>query len=103
MIIVIMYLFITFTTFIMNTKSLTGPDFKDILQFLLILIGPYAIIFFLKANNSDFLTEENKKQILEAYETYSREKQDVETPSSKRYSSTTNEKSPVPNQQSSPF
>lgn len=107
MIIVIMYLFITFTTFIMNTKSLTGPDFKDILQFLLILIGPYAIIFFLKANNSDFLTEENKKHILEAYETYSREKQDLENPSSERnstqsslsFASITNDTSPLLNQQ----
>lgn len=45
-IIVIMYIFITFTTFVLNTKSLTGSDFKDILQFLLIIIRPYAIIFF---------------------------------------------------------
>lgn len=45
-IIVIMYTFITFTTFVLNTKSLTGSDFKDILQFLLIIIRPYAIILF---------------------------------------------------------
>lgn len=107
-IIVIMYLFITFTTFIMNTKSLTGSsDFKDILQFLLILIGPYAIIFFLKANNSNFLTEENKTQITEAYEKYSRKKKDKENPLSRRnstqsslsFASTTDEKKYLLNQQ----
>lgn len=80
-----MYIFITFTTFILNAKSLTGSDFKDILQFLLIIIGPYAIIFFLKANKSDFLTEENKRQIQEAYDAkYETEKKDVKDTSSRR-------------------
>lgn len=104
-VVVIMYLIITFTTFIMNTKSLTGSDFKDILQFLLIIIGPYAIIFFIKANNSDFLTEENKRQIQDAYENAC-EKKDVENPpstqnlnqSSLSGSNNTNENTP-PNQQ----
>lgn len=81
-VVVIMYLIITFTTFIMNTKSLTGSDFKDIIQFLLIIIGPYAIIFFIKANNSDFISEENKRQIEDAYNEFKSEEKDVENPSS---------------------
>lgn len=84
--VVIIYLFITFETFITNTKSLTGSNFKDILQFLLILIGPYAIVYFLKANDSDFLTEENKTEIRNAFKSYRCEAYDVEGLSTKSHS-----------------
>lgn len=63
MIVVFMYLFITIETFLSNKDSLTGSDFKDILEFLLIIIGPYAISFFLKGNNENFLSDENKTEI----------------------------------------
>lgn len=66
-VIVFMYLFITIETFITNTKALTGPNFQQILQFFLIIIGPYAISLFLKANKDDFLTEENKSDIKAAF------------------------------------
>lgn len=66
-VIVFMYLFITIETFITNTKALTGPNFQQILQFFLIIIGPYAISLFLKANKDDFLTEENKRDIKAAF------------------------------------
>lgn len=70
MIVVFMYLFITIETFITNKSSLTGSSFKDILEFLLIIIGPYAISLFLKVNREDFLTEENKTEIKHEYDYY---------------------------------
>lgn len=69
-IVVFMYLFITIETFITNQKSLTGTSFDKLLEFLLIIIGPYAISFFLKGNNNDFLTDENKEDIRELYNKY---------------------------------
>lgn len=67
MIVIFMYLFITIETFIINRNSLTGSGFKDILEFLLIIIGPYAITLVLKTNKTDTLTEENKTAIKNAY------------------------------------
>lgn len=63
MIVIFMYLFITIETFITNQSSLTGSGFKDILEFLLIIIGPYAITLVLKSSKDNFLTEKNKTEI----------------------------------------
>lgn len=63
MVIVFMYLFITIETFITYKKSLNTSNLQAILEFLLIVFGPYAVSFFLKANNNDFLNEENKSEI----------------------------------------
>lgn len=60
MMIVFMYLFIPIEAFITNQKSLTGTTFKDIMEFLLIIIGPFAIALFLKASKDDFPTDEKK-------------------------------------------
>lgn len=46
MIVVIMYLIITMETYLTNTQYLTGTNFKDMIEFMLIIIGPYAISFF---------------------------------------------------------
>lgn len=70
MITVFMYLFITIETFITNQPSLTGTTFKDMLEFLLIIIGPYAIALFLKANKDDFLTDGNKAEIEKKYRAF---------------------------------
>lgn len=70
MMIVFMYLFITIETFITNQTSLTGTTFKDMLEFLLIIIGPYAIALFLKANKDDFLTDDNKVEIEKKYRAF---------------------------------
>lgn len=70
MIVVIMYLTITIETYLTNTQSLTGANFKDMLEFILIIIGPYAISVFLKASKDDFLTEENESEIKIAYNNY---------------------------------
>lgn len=70
MIVVIMYLTITIETYLTNTQSLTGPNFKDMMEFMLIIIGPYVISVFFKASKDDFLTEENESEIKIAYNNY---------------------------------
>lgn len=67
MMVVFMYLFITIETFITNQPSLTGETFNNMLEFLFIIIGPYAISLFMKASNEDFLTDDNKAEIEKNY------------------------------------
>lgn len=62
MFIIFMYLFITIETLITYPKSLDG-SFQNIVGFLLLIIGPYAISLFFKANQENFLTNENKFEI----------------------------------------
>lgn len=96
MIVVFMYLFITIETFITNKSSLTGSSFKDMLEFLLIIIGPYAISLFLKVNKEDFLTEENKTEIKHEYDYYimSDKKVDNKTKEKTQERSTSQNQSP---------
>lgn len=54
---------------------MTGTTFKDMLEFLLIIIGPYAISLFLKASNEDFLTDDNKAEIEKKYRAFLRDKE----------------------------
>lgn len=97
MIVVFMYLFITIETFITNKSSLTGSSFKDILEFLLIIIGPYAISLFLKVNKEDFLTEENKTEIKNEYTYFMSDKKvDNETKEKTQIVSTSQNQLPVP-------
>lgn len=56
-----MYLFITIESFITNQKSLTVISFQDILKFLLIIIGPYTILFFLKQIKTIFLQSKTRE------------------------------------------
>lgn len=74
MIVIFMYLFITIETFITNQSSLTGSGFKDILEFLLIIIGPYAITLVLKSSKDNFLTEENRTEIKKAHKNFKTQK-----------------------------
>lgn len=67
MFIVFMYIFITIETLITYPKSLDG-SFQDIVGFLLLIIGPYAISLFFKANQENFLSDENKREIVKACE-----------------------------------
>lgn len=67
MFIVFMYLFIFLETLITYPKSLDG-SFQDIVGFLLLLIGQYAISLFFKANQENFLSDENKREIIKACE-----------------------------------
>lgn len=70
LLIVFMYLFITIETLIDNQSSLTGSDFKDILELVLVVIGPYAVSLFLKANKEEFLSDKNKLEIEDVYKLY---------------------------------
>lgn len=67
-----MYLFITIETLIDNQSSLTGSDFKDILELVLVIIGPYAVSLFLKANKEEFLSDKNKLEIEGLYDLYTK-------------------------------
>lgn len=62
-----MYFFIIIEIFIMNKSFLIGLSFKDMFEFLLIIIGFYVILFFLKVNKEDFFNEENKMEIKNEY------------------------------------
>ena len=71
--VIFMYLFITIETFIRNKNSLNGDSVKSIIEFLLLIISPYAISFFLKTNKGDFLLDENKKEIEQKLANFTKE------------------------------
>ena len=66
--IVVMYLIITIMIFTQNRDSLIGTNFKDNLEVLLFIIGPYAVAFVLKTDKGDYLSEENKSEIKNTYD-----------------------------------
>lgn len=70
MLIVLMLFGIVLETFIHNKTSITGTNFKDIMELIIIFIGPYAISLFLKANENNFLTNRNKDEIENSYKSY---------------------------------
>nr|XP_022345154.1 uncharacterized protein LOC111137795 [Crassostrea virginica] len=67
--IVVMYLIITIMIFTQNRDSLIGANFKDNLEVLFFIIGPYAVAFVLKTDKGDYLSEENKIEIKDIYMT----------------------------------
>lgn len=91
-VVVFMYIFITIETFITNQNSLTGAPFKDLLEFLLIIISPYAVSLFLKGNNNDFLTSDNKKDIEFLFGEFYTKKDSPDTGSETNSSSSANQK-----------
>lgn len=76
MIVVVMYFIIIIEIFVMNKSLLIGLSFKDILEFLLIIIGFYVILLFLKVNKENFLIVENKIEIKNEYNIYDKFKFD---------------------------
>ena len=66
--IVAMYLVITIILFTKNRESLIGENFKDNLEVLLFIIGPYAVGFALKTDKGEYLSEENKIEIKDKYD-----------------------------------
>lgn len=70
--IVFMYLFITIETFLQSENSLSSASFKDVVELLLVLIGPYFISLFVKAGANDFLTHADKEDIENACHEYLR-------------------------------
>ena len=63
-----MYLFITIMIFTENRDSLIGTNFKDNIEVLLFIIGPYAVAFVLKTDKGDYLSEEDKIEIKDIYD-----------------------------------
>lgn len=70
MLIVFMFLLIVFETFLDNKTLITGTNYKDIMELIIIFIGPYAISLFLKANEDYFLSNKNKDEIKKLYKSY---------------------------------
>lgn len=69
-IVVIVYFVIIVNSFLLDRKSMNAPHCRDILSIILVIIGPYAISFFLKGNKHNFLNTENKSEIRTAYDFY---------------------------------
>lgn len=69
-IVVIVYFVIIVNSFLFDRKSMNAPHFRDIFSIILVIIGPYAISFFLKGNKHNFLNIENRSEIRNAYEIY---------------------------------
>lgn len=44
--------------------------FKDMLEYLLIIVGFYVILLFLKVNNEDFFINDNKVEIEKIYKVF---------------------------------
>lgn len=85
--VVFMYIFITVETFKQNQESLTGSSFDYILEFLLLILGPYAISVFLKTDKGNFLSDEDKDEIKTAFNSFKNASKEssttaVDTPSS---------------------
>lgn len=70
---IFIYIFIMVQTFIHYKDSLTGSSFDHILEFLLILVGPYAITIFLKTKTGNFLSDKNKDEIKKEFDNYPKE------------------------------
>ena len=66
--IVVMYLIITIMIFTQNRDFLVGTNFKDNIEVLLFIIGPYAVAFVLKTDKGDYLSEEDKIEIKDIYD-----------------------------------
>lgn len=101
-IVVIVYFVIIVNSFLFDRKSMNAPHFRDIFSIILVIIGPYAISFFLKGNKHNFLNIENKSEIRNAYDFYlsnfentktKKESESRRTESVKRKKSITDQKS----------
>lgn len=70
LIVIFVYLLIVLQILDDDQLALSGYDIKDIIEVTLASIGPYAISFFLKGNNENFLSDENKLEIKREYDRY---------------------------------
>lgn len=50
--------------------SLTIYNFKEVVEVVLLAVGPYAFSLFVKANNDTFFTVDDKQEISREYESY---------------------------------
>lgn len=68
--VIFVYLLIVLQILDDDQLALSGYDIKDIIEVILVSIGPYAISFFLKGNNDNFLSDKNKLEIKREYNRY---------------------------------
>lgn len=50
--------------------SITNYNFKEVVEVVLLAVGPYAFSLFVKVNNDTFLTVDDKQEIRREYESY---------------------------------
>lgn len=74
MFVVLMFVLIVLGTFQANKNSITGTNFKDVMELIIVFIGPYAISLFLKASEINYLTYRNKLEIEKSYKSFDRSK-----------------------------
>lgn len=74
MFVVLMFVLIVLGTFKANKNSITGTNFKDVMELIIIFIGPYAISLFLKASEINYLTNKNKLEIEKSFKSFDRTK-----------------------------
>lgn len=70
MFIVFMFFLIVLEIFIDNKLLIIGINVKDIMELIIIFIGLYVILIFLKGNEDNFFSNENKEEIEKLYELY---------------------------------
>lgn len=68
----IVYAYLFFMTQILGVGKISGTNynFKEVVEVVLLAVGPYAISLFVKANNNTFLTADDKQEIKREYESY---------------------------------
>lgn len=68
----IVYAYLYFMTQILGVGKISGTNynFKEVVEVVLLAVGPYAISLFVKANNDTFLTADDKQEIKREYESY---------------------------------
>lgn len=68
----IVYAYLYFMTQILGVGKISGTNynFREVLEVVLLAVGPYAISLFVKANNDTFLTADDKQEIKREYESY---------------------------------
>lgn len=72
MFVVFMFVLIVLGTFKANKNSITATDFKDVMELIIVFIGPYAISLFLKASEINYLTNKNKLEIEKSFKLFDR-------------------------------
>lgn len=68
--VVFMFFLIVLEIFIDNKLLIIGINFSYIMELIIILIGLYVILLFLKGNEDNFFSNENKEEIEKLYELY---------------------------------
>lgn len=64
--------YLIFMTQVLGVGKISGTNYniKEVVDVVLLAVGPYAFFLFVKANNNTFLTDDDKQEIQREYESY---------------------------------